>query len=233
MERTGQKHRATIDHRSGLPLTKTLGIGHVTMSARLLTLAAMGLALLLGGISAFAQQRPTADEQRVFEERKARKNKQNFTGWKGILFYCPDRDQSNQALKEICDKTHSNAAFLAAAAKLNLVKAHDAYELGFKARVGDLLVLEVELFSTKPGTPAAVHANLRAYISYSNAIDTSSLAHEKKGARTIPRSGDLLFWEREVIGASSGTAQELVLPISQGIEQHLKQFFAELINAQR
>jgi hypothetical protein len=210
-----------------------LGIGHVTMSARLLILAALGLALLLGGISAFAQQRPTADEQRIFEEHKARENKQNFTGWEGILFYCPDRDQSNKALKEICDKTYSNAAFLAAAAKLNLVKAHDGYELGFMAIADDLLVFEVELYSTKPGTPAAVHANLRAYISYSKAIDTSSLAQEKKGARTIPRSGDLLFWERGVIGASSGTAQELVLPISQGIEQHLKQFFADFVNAQR
>jgi hypothetical protein len=55
----------------------------------------------------------------------------------------------------------------------------------------------------------------------------------RKDARTTPRSGDLIFWERNVIGASSGTAQELAIPLSQGIEQLLKEFFADYLKAQR
>ena len=47
------------------------------------------------------------------------------------------------------------------------------------------------------------------------------------------RSGDLVFWERVVTGATSGTDQDLVVPVADSIEQLLKQFFADYLNAQR
>ena len=180
---------------------------------------------------AIAAQQLTPKEQRVVEEQRAKDNKQNLTGWHGIFFYCPTHEASNQALREVCEKTYRKAAFLAAAAKQTFTKAHTVFELAYISQIGEPLVLEIELFSTT-GSPAAVHARVKAYVSYSKAVQTSPTM-KGKGARMTPRSGDLIFWERETIGVSSGTAEGLVTDISNGIEQHLNEFFADYLNAQR
>ncbi len=182
---------------------------------------------------ATAEQQLTAEERQQVEQYQHEKNKKNFIGWKGILFYCSIENQSNRALNEICERSYTNVDFLAASAKINLVKAKSASDLGFRAIVDDYLVLEVVLTATTAGRPSAIHANLRAYKSYSKAVDTSFLATEKKGTQAEPRSGDLIMWERSVIGASSGATQELVPAVSDGIEQHIKQFFADFLNAKR
>jgi len=72
-----------------------------------------------------------------------------------------------------------------------------------------------------------------AYINYSYAIENSPWEIKKDDLKMLPRSGKLVVWEEAVIGASSGTSQDLVTPISQGIEQHLKKFFADYLKAQR
>jgi hypothetical protein len=81
----------------------------------------------------------------------------------------------------------------------------------------------------KPGNPSAICTNLRAYISYAEAVE----ARYKKGPREDPRSGHLVLWERSAIAASSDTAQDLIFPVSGTIEQLLKQFFADFLNARR
>ena len=189
--------------------------------------------LAVAAQATIAEMQPTAEERQQAKQYQQVKNRQNFIGWKGILFYCSIDNQSNQALNEICERSYTNAEFLAAAAKINLAKAKDAYELCFRAVVGDFLVLEVELTATKEGSPSAIHANLRAYKTYSRSVDTSSLATKKKDPRAEPRLGDLIMWERSVIGASSGAAQELIAGVSSGIEQALKQFFSDFLSAQR
>jgi hypothetical protein len=179
----------------------------------------------------FAEQQPSSEMRRKFDEQQKEQDRKNFTGWNGILFYCPIEEQSSRALNEICEKSYTNANFLAASAKVNLTKVRSGYEVLFKSRISDFLILEVELGATKPGTPSAVHARLRAYVDYSEVVEKSGYEGQKR-AREIPRSGDLIFWERTVIGASSGSDQALVAPISESIEQLLKQFFADYLNAQ-
>ncbi len=180
---------------------------------------------------AAAQQSPSPEKMKAYEEYKSQKHQKNLTGWKGILFYCSIRDEENKSLTEICDNSYRNAAFLAAAAKLPFVKARDAFDFGFKAAADEYLVLEVELFSTRPTSPSAIHAHVKSYIHYSGAVQSPLTQREGKG-RTIPRSGDLHVWERPVIGASTGTAQDLVPSISQGIEKVLMEFFTDYINSQ-
>ena len=181
-----------------------------------------------------AQQPLSAEIRQKAEEYRVRENKQNLSGWNGILFFCPFDDESGQVLKDICEKTYVNAEFLAVTAKVNLIKARSGFEVGFKAGTGDQLVLEVHLHATKHGVPAAIHAGIRAYAYYYEAVTTKPLLEGgMKDARLTPRSGDLIFWERTVLGASSGMAQDLVTPLSQGIEQRLKEFFADYLKAQR
>jgi hypothetical protein len=201
------------------------------MNIFLRVLGATAFILLATSPLVLAERSLTAEMERSVEQYQVRKNKQNLTGWNGILFFCQFDDDSNQAVKDICEKTYVNAEFLAATAKINLIKGRDGFQMGFEAGVGELLVLEVKLNSTE--RPSAVHANVRAYVGYYNAVQTHPGDKEKKDARIIPRSGDLIFWERSVLGASSGTAQDLAIPLSQGIEQPLKEFFADYLKAQR
>lgn len=181
--------------------------------------------------TAAAQQSPSPEKIKAYEEYTSQKHQKNLTGWKSVFFYCSIRDEENKSLTEICDNSYRNAAFLAAAAKVPFIKARDAFDLGFRAAADDYLVLEVELFSTRPTSPSAIHAHVKSYIHYSNAVQPSPNQRGDKG-RTIPRSGDLHVWERPVIGASTGTTQDLVPSISQGIEKILKEFFTDYINSQ-
>jgi hypothetical protein len=200
----------------------------------ILTGLMIALLQVLGAATAIAQQEPSPDLREMAERYTVAKNEKNFTGWKGVVFYCHSPTSDNKHLKEICEKSYTNVSFLAATAKVKLAKARDAAEAAYGAIVGDLLTLELELFSTESGSLTAVHADLRASVSYSNAVeDVVSMAPKRSSARSKPRSGDLILWERTATGASSGSAQELVVPVSQGIEEHLKQFFADYLNAQK
>jgi len=203
------------------------------MSIFLRVLASTAVVYLATSPLILAEEPLTPEMQRSVDEYKLRENKQNFTGWDGILFFCRSDDDSNHAVKDICEKTSVNAEFLAASAKINLIEARNAFEVGAKAGMGELLVLEVNLHSIKHGVPAAVHANVRAYVFYANAVATHPWEKGMKDARMTPRSGDLIFWENASLGASSGTAKDLVVPLSQAIEQLLKEFFATYLKAQR
>lgn len=206
---------------------------HITWIVAMKYTFVLMISIFLALNGASAETILTPEQRQSLEEMQKVTNKQNFSGWKGVLIYCTDADKLLKSLKEICEKTYTNADFLATISKLDLVKAKSAYELAFRSVVDDFLVLEITLSATKQGMPTAIHASVRAYAHYSKAVDNSLNAQEKKGPRADPKSGDLVFWERVVIGASSGTDQELVIPISEGIEQLMKQFFIDYLNADR
>lgn len=201
-----------------------------TIAFRVLHLVLLAFAIAIPPV--LAEQQSFPEIRREVDTFQKEQNRKNLTGWNGILFYCPIEKQSSHALNEICEKSYTNAEFLSASAKINLTKAQDGYEVGYMSRASDLLILEIELDATKSGTPSAVHARLRAYAGYSEAVQESQFKEQKK-SRATPRSGDIIFWERTAIGASSGTDKDLVTPMSEAIEQLLKQFFADYLNAQR
>ncbi|MCO6057964.1 hypothetical protein NG726_14955 [Pseudomonas sp. MOB-449] len=201
-----------------------------TIAFRVFLLFLLDFAIAIPSVSAELQSSP--EIRRKAEIYQKEQYQKNLTGWNGILFYCPIEKQSSHALNEICENGYTNAEFLSASAKINLTRARDGYEVGLMSRISDLLILEIELGATKSGAPSAFHARLRAYVGYSEAVEKSQF-EEKKKARGIPRSGDIIFWERTAIGASSGTDKDLVTPMSKAIEQLLKQFFADYLNAQR
>jgi hypothetical protein len=180
-----------------------------------------------------AEQPLTGKMRQLVEDHIAEKNKKNFLGLSGILFYCFFNENSSQTQKNICEQAGVNAEFLAATAKVNLIKTHSAYEVALLAKVEKRLVLEVDLHFTASGSPAAVSARVIAYMDYSSAIEDSPTEIKKDDGRVHPRSGKLIVWEEGVIGASSGTTKELVTPVSEGIEQHLKKFFTDYLKAQR
>jgi len=181
---------------------------------------------------AFAVQEQPSQTDQWLNKYTEKKNRENLTGWDGIIFYCSHRGKhSDQVLTEICERSYSNANFLAASAKINLRKAESLQAIGFDAVVGNYLILMVDLFATGLEGSVAVVTNLRAYTDYSGPVEKYPLDNEQPHVN--PRSGTLILWERNSVGTSSETLQALVVPLSQGIEQFLKEFFADYLNAQR
>ena len=180
-----------------------------------------------------AQQDISAEGRRELEAFAAEKRKQNFADWKGIAFYCEVEDPSSVSASRVCENTYTNTEFLAATANVPLVKIWDGYELGIRSLVGEFLILQVKILATKQGSPTAINISIQAYASYSQATEDSHLARKRNDPRRNSRSGDLILWERKIIGASGGEGGDLVQPMSQGVEQLLKQFFADFINARK
>ena len=171
------------------------------------------------------------DHQRA-ETYTENTNRENFAGWGGILFYCHHAGkESDQTLNRICERSYINANFLAASAKINIEKAKSLSDVRQESVGGDRLILMIDLSATKPA--AAVSVSLKAYTFFSGPVEKLDDSKEHVQTRTSNRSGDLIFWERGAIGASSGAGQDLVSPLSEAIEGMLKQFFADYLNAQR
>lgn len=185
--------------------------------------------LLAAPMASMAQQELAAKDRRETELYIEGKNKRNFEDWKSIGFYCASDAPKHPHAAQICSNTYTNAEFLAATASIPLERVRDGYELGFRSVAGDSLILEVKIFATERGNPMAMHAAIQAYTGYLRATEGG----ERRGPRVKPRSGDLILWKREVIGASAGSGEDLVQPMSQGIEQHLKQFFADFLKARK
>ena len=147
----------------------------------------------------------------------------------GIVFRCdPDR-KDDAALQRICADASAEARLLAATGKIPFQNAtgKDAFETAFEVASKGSLLLEASIRSTK-GSPAAIYILLAATPYYSNAIEQGA----KEGSLdAIPRSGDLVIWERDVIGASTSSTDELVLGMSNALSTNLKDFFATYIES--
>jgi hypothetical protein len=181
---------------------------------------------------ALANQERTPKTDQWVEKYTEDNNRENFSGWEGILFYCfHNGKQSDRVLTEICERSYTNANFLATSSKINLTKAQSLRQIGFESYVGNRLILMIDLHANGSQPPVAVAAKLQAYTSYSGPVKKYPLLSEQP--QENPRSGTLILWEREAIGATSGLGQDLLSPVSEAIEQMLKQFFADYLNAQR
>jgi len=201
---------------------------HVTVLVAVFLIAGFHPAL------AEQQQTPQSDHE-WYEKFTEDKNRENFVGWEGILFYCYAGKEPDKVLTEVCEKSYINANFLAASAKISLKKAQSLKQVGFESAVGVRLILLLDLRATK--SPAVIAVKLRAYTSFSGPVkkfdDSKEEPQLEPQFRTNKRSGDLIFWEREAIGASSGMGPELATPTSEAIDGMLKQFFTDYLNAQR
>jgi len=124
----------------------------------------------------------------------------------------------------LCERASEDARFLAAAAKIPFksVGTKGYFEVALaQSQLGHALVLDTTISATR-GEARAVHMRLEATSFYSKAIDVDASpgAPESK-----PRGGDLVLWNRTVIGAG-GPDSELERGISDGFETLLKDFFS-------
>jgi hypothetical protein len=155
--------------------------------------------------------------------------KRQFTGWGGIVFRCLPDNLNDTLQKKICEATAAEARFLAATAKVPFKDLAGADFLEVSIAVADLdgaLILEAAVRGTQ-GSPRAVYVRLRAYSYYANAVETNV---EMDSPENDPRSGDLVLWERDVIG-SGGTEHELELGVVNAFSTLLKEFFGVFLES--
>src|SRR5438105_3061115 len=104
------------------------------------TVKAIGIAALILttanplALSAFEM---TPEMQQRLNAYRKQKNQINLVGWRSILFYCSLPDEPDKDLKDICERTQRSAEFFAAAGKVSLRTAKDAYEVGENSIVED------------------------------------------------------------------------------------------------
>jgi len=179
-----------------------------------------------------SERKPSPAEQKRLEQYLQEKNRRNFSGWTGISFHCSPSNAQREATERVCEHVAASAKFLAATAGVKFTVATSAEQAEFISGISPELTLMVGLLATKATTPAAMSANVRAYSTYYRATQSGSLPTDKgPDPRAAERSGDLVFWERVIIGASSGTAQSQVAELSQSIDTQLKEFFADFVAA--
>lgn len=181
--------------------------------------------------SAFSQPSPSSNKENWFKEHTDRKNRKNLSGWKGVVFICSKEEVPEKNIDDVCRKANEDAAFLAAASRVRIFLAKNYEEFFRHVRINNFLPLTADFTFTKTGSPSAVYVHLKSSVSYDEAIEYKEARKVSDNQSYSPRAGDLIIWERSLIGASSGTSDALVTPISQGVEQMLKVFFTDYLNA--
>lgn len=155
-------------------------------------------------------------------------NRQNFSGWKGIVFVCA-YDREDRVLAEICLRGTSEIELLAVAAKVSLKVAepNNLEQASFMAALNKFVTLEYELMATKTINsydPKAVHGRLVFEVFYSNAVESQA---SSESLDRFPRSGDLELWSRPII--ASGATSELVGPFAEAAESLFKKAIAHFL----
>lgn len=185
---------------------------------------ALAAALAVCASAAWGQEERNWRHYEFLKRYHEAKNKQNFADWEGIAIFCSVQETPKTALQEVCENTYTNAALLAATTNIKLRRLQRGLDLGAFATVGDFLILEVTVSATKDDHPSGAHASIRAYTTLN---DVAQRWRQVPDPRTKPRSGNIIFWSRDAIAASPNGKSELVQPLSEAIEQDIKQFFSD------
>lgn len=163
-------------------------------------------------------QKPSAGSA---EERSF--NRQQFSGWGGIVFRCLPNNLSDSLEKRICKSASSDARFLAESAKIPFQDTgsedYSAVLIASNA-LSHALVLETSVLSTKL-YPKGVHVAVRAGSFYSGAIELGAIPGTPE---STGRDGDLILWERSAIG--TGDENGLAQSMPGYVSTVLKEFFA-------
>ena len=196
---------------------------------RALTITLLTAVISMSSSSAIAADPdiPAAGLAADESQARARRMKDNFIGWRGILFRCGSLGGAASEIAQICADTYVRAATLATSTLINLVDenslAREPDDSG-----DDWLVLEVEYFTTADRSPAAISVSVHVYASYSAAQDPNA-----SDGHRLPRNGNLVFWKNGAIGATPSGIGELLPPMITAAEHHIAKFFFEYTASQR
>jgi hypothetical protein len=177
------------------------------------------LCLLLCPLAAFGQ---SSEELTAFY-------KEQFAGWGGIVFRCLPDNETDQVQFAMCSAAAADARFLAATAKIPFedLGNRDFFQVVIAARkLNSALIIESRIRSTQ-GQLRSVYMGLRAGDQFLNAVEKGA---EQGSNEDLPRAGDLVLWERDVI-ASGGPENELRRSVSESFRVILTEFFGVFVES--
>ena len=154
--------------------------------------------------------------------------KSNLNGWKSIFLVC-EHSENNPIDEEICDRTKTNARFLANASRLKLVVTGSWSEVFTQDPKRESIVLVLKIRSTKNSRPSALYAEIKAVAVLDDSIFSNEHSISPWPNKRI--TGITELWSESVIGASSEDLNALILSFSSSLEQFLKQFFSDYLDA--
>jgi len=159
--------------------------------------------------------------------------RRNYAGWEGLFFHCRISGPDDSRLAQICAQAARDVQKLASKARVNLEVFSDEANAAVAAAVSPYVMLRVDLTATEGGPPVAIYAHVRAYSFYMGAVDVRALPlGERPNPRKSERSGEVVFWERRLVGVCEGTPEALQAKFSQALATNLGDFLERFAAAQ-
>ena len=187
----------------------------------------------VGHACAQAASVPCASEETPADESRAQFERRNLVGWEGIFLHCRVSGDTGPATAQICAQVAGNAKSRAAEAGVHLEVIDSEHKAAVAAGVSPFLMLRIDLTATEGGPPVAMYAHLRAYSYYLGAVDRRAVRlSDRPNPREAERSGEMMFWERRLVGVCAGTAEPLATRFTQAIDSHVSAFIRSFATAQ-
>jgi len=219
--------RIQADNRFMLAITSS----RLPRAATLLSCVA--LLAWVGHAFAQAARVPCVSEELSADESRAQFERRNFAGWEGIFLHCRISGDTSPATAQICAQVAANAKSRAAEAGVHLEVIDSEHKAAVAAGISPFLMLRIDLTATEGGPPVAMYAHLRAYSYYLGAIDRRAVRlKDRPNPREAERSGEIMFWERRLVGVCGGTAEPLATGFTQAIDSHVGAFIRSFAAAQ-
>jgi hypothetical protein len=173
-----------------------------------------------------------------------RDKRARLKGWKKIIFLCSATVSSTPKIMvdRICERTNTNAKFLAASTNTQMQIAKGYYGIAL-GKEQDMLPLEVEFYSSGcDGSICSIRVDVSASFSYAKAVDLAAPSYfidekdrqvRRDSPASIPRPIEAFMWGPRGLIASGIPGEELAGVVANGIDSLLKEFFADYVNANR
>jgi len=161
--------------------------------------------------------------------------RRNYAGWEGLFVHCRASGGKDARLAEICAQAAKDVQKLASSARLRVEILDDPAKAAVAAAVSSYMMLRIDLTSTETegGTPVALFAHVRAYSFFMGAVDMRAIPHgERPNPRQSERTGEVVFWERRLVGVCEGSPDALQAKFSEALATYLGAFLDHFAAAQ-
>jgi hypothetical protein len=161
------------------------------------------------------------------DEFQAKRERQNYSGWKGLVFSCGGVIPT--AILADCEQVWKHVQSLAKIANVPIERPRTYEEFFARKASADLMALRISISTSSGTAPYAVSALVEGYVTILDAVSASA---DKNSARAQPRLGHLLIFQRSVVLPSRDlidVSERLVHEIN----GHTLEFLTTYINAQR
>ncbi len=153
-------------------------------------------------------------------------NIKQFKGWTGIVLRCQPATSNQDVADAICENAALEFNYLAESSGIPHKVSRNENSFLFHTKNIELenpLTLELTTSATANANVLAVHVQISAENFY---IDVVAQDAGPGHPEALPRSGNLVLWERSVMAVGDRQVVEALTPY---VKDHIKAFFTEFL----